>query len=225
MTEINEQQLRSYRRMQDHLRTVLHWYDFVCPFCYVAQQRNAIFTRHGLRVVELPFQIHPDIPPGGIPMGPRSGPVYEMLEREAKEAGLLLHWPKRLPNTRLALAAAEWTRRHQPHAFPQLHKELFAAHFVLGEDLEESAAIDRHASESGIDLAALHAALGDGSAEAAVTEAEMVGRKYGVQGTPAWLLDQRLIMGLRPPEELERLAENSMQLSRAATTNPKATYS
>jgi hypothetical protein len=21
---------------------VLHWYDFLCPFCYVAQQRNAI---------------------------------------------------------------------------------------------------------------------------------------------------------------------------------------
>jgi predicted DsbA family dithiol-disulfide isomerase len=134
--------------------------------------------------------------------------MYAMLEREAKEAGLPLHWPPRLPNTRRALAAAEWSRRHQPRAFPQFHKDLFDAHFVLGEDLEDPAVIDRHASESGIDLAALHAALADDSAAAAVTEAEMIGRKYGVQGTPAWLLGERLIAGLRPAPEFERLAES-----------------
>jgi predicted DsbA family dithiol-disulfide isomerase len=134
--------------------------------------------------------------------------MYAMLEREAKEAGLPLNWPARLPNTRRALAAAEWARRQQPRAFPQFHNDLFGAHFVLGEDLEDPAVIDRHASESGIDLAALHAALADDGTAAAVTEAEMTGRKYGVQGTPAWLLGERLIAGLRPAAEFERLAES-----------------
>jgi predicted DsbA family dithiol-disulfide isomerase len=73
--------------------------------------------------------------------------------------------------------------------------------------------IDRHASDSGIDLAALHAALADDSAAAAVVEAEMTGRRYGVQGTPAWLLAQQLITGLRPAAEFERLAEYAMQLA------------
>jgi predicted DsbA family dithiol-disulfide isomerase len=194
--------------------TVLHWYDFICPFCYVGQQRTAILVRHGLDVIELPFQIHPDIPPGGIPAGPRTGPMYTMLEREAKEAGLPLNWPPRLPDTRLALAAAEWARRHQPRAFPQFHKDLFEAHFVLGEDLEDAAVIDRHATGSGIDLAPLHAALADGSAAAAVREDEMMGRKNGVKGTPAWLLGEQLIIGLRPAAEFERLAENAMQSPR-----------
>ena len=189
-------------------RTVLHWYDFLCPFCYVGRHRTAILVRHGLHVVELPFQAHPDIPLGGIPAGPRNGPMYAMLRREAEEAGLPLHWPARLPNTRRALAAAEWARRHQPRAFPQLHKDLFDAHFVLGEDLEDPAVIDRHGTESGIELAALHAALADDSAAAAVTEAEMIGRKYDAQGTPAWLLGERLITGLRPAAEFERLAES-----------------
>jgi predicted DsbA family dithiol-disulfide isomerase len=208
MSEINE------RQRIDNPGTVLHWYDFLCPFCYVGQHRNAILARHGLDVLELPFQAHPDIPPGGIPAGPRNGPMYSMLEREAKEAGLPLHWPRRLPDTRRALAAAEWARRHQPRAFPKLHKDLFEAHFVLGEDLGDPEVIDRHATESGVDLAALHAALSDGSAAAAVREAEMIGRKYGVQGTPAWLLGERLIMGLRPAAEFERLAEYAMQLPR-----------
>jgi predicted DsbA family dithiol-disulfide isomerase len=194
--------------------TVLHWYDFICPFCYVGQQRNAILVRHGFQVVELAFQAHPEIPPGGIPAGARNGPMYLMLEREAREAGLPLHWPQRLPNTRLALAAAEWVRRHQPGVFLQLHTALFQAHFVLGEDLEDPAVIDRHASESSVDLGVLHAALADGSAVAGLIEAESVGREYGVQGTPAWLLNQRLIVGLRPAAEFERLAEYALRESR-----------
>jgi predicted DsbA family dithiol-disulfide isomerase len=126
---------------------------------------------------------------------------------------LPLNWPPRLPNTRRALAAAEWTRRHQPRAFPQFHKDLFEAHFVLGEDLEDSAVIDRHASKSGTDLAALHAALADDSAAEAVTEPEMIGRKHGVQGTPARLLGRRLITGLLPALEFERLAGQALQLT------------
>jgi predicted DsbA family dithiol-disulfide isomerase len=202
---------RSEARGQHDAGTVLHWYDFLCPFCYVGQHRTAILVRRGLRVVELPFQAHPDIPPGGVPAGARNGPMYLMLEREARETGLPLNWPPRLPDTRWALAAAEWVRRHEPGVFPLFHKDLFAAHFVLGEDLEDPRMIDRHARELGIDVVALHRALADGSAAAAVTEAEMLGRSYGVQGTPAWLLGQQLITGLRPAAEFERLAEDALQ--------------
>jgi 2-hydroxychromene-2-carboxylate isomerase len=92
----------SDERGPDDPRAVTHWYDFVCPFCYVGQHRTAILVRYGLEVVELPFRAHPDIPPGGIPAGPRNGPMYVMLEREAADAGLPLRWPERLPNTRRA---------------------------------------------------------------------------------------------------------------------------
>lgn len=186
--------------------TVLHWYDFICPFCYIGQQRTAVLVRAGFHVVELPFQIHPEIPPVGVPVGPRHGPLYAMLEQEAKEAGLGLFWPRRLPDTRRALAAAEWTRRHDQRAFPQLHRQLFEAHFVLGEDLGDPAVINSHAQACGVNLAALDAALTDGSAEAAVAEAETIGSELGIHATPAWLLPEGLITGLRPAMEFQRLA-------------------
>jgi predicted DsbA family dithiol-disulfide isomerase len=119
--------------------------------------------------------------------------MYAVLEREAREAGLPLHWPRHLPKYGGALATAEWTRRHQPRVFPQLHKDLFEAHFVLGEDLENPAVLDRHAGESGVELVALHAALADGTAVAAVTEAETIARRYGVS------------LGCRLNEELAEL--------------------
>lgn len=198
----------------DSAGTVLHWYDFICPFCYVGQQRNTILSRHGLRVVEMAFQAHPDIPPGGVPAGPRQGPMYAMLEREAKEAGLSLNWPPRLPDSRRALAAAEWVRQQQPEHFAQFQKDLFAAHFVLGEDLGNSAVIDRYASDLGIDVKALHVALADGSAMTAVKESESLGRQYGVHGTPAWFLAKRLISGLLPAADFERFAEAAVQVER-----------
>jgi predicted DsbA family dithiol-disulfide isomerase len=201
------------REPPDDPQTVVHWYDFVCPFCYVGQHRTSLLVRRGLRVVQLPFQIHPEIPVGGIPAGARSGAMYTMLEREAREAGLPLHWPPRLPNTRRALAVAEWVRRHQPAAFPQLYGRLFEAHFALGEDLEDRAVIDRHVREAGGDLEAVHAGLADGSALAAVDEAEMLGRTWGIRGTPAWVVADQLISGLQPASEFERLADYAVQLA------------
>jgi predicted DsbA family dithiol-disulfide isomerase len=195
-------------------RTVLHWFDFICPFCYVGQQRNQILSRHGLEIVHLPFQIHPDIPPEGIEAGPRNGPMYQALEREAARAGLPLNWPPRLPDTRTALSAAEWIRRHRPDASDEFNRALFAARFDLGEDLGDTAVIMRHASEAGIDTEALRTALADGSARTFLAEAESAGARFGVQATPTWLIAGEMISGLRPESEFEALAQKAMQQAR-----------
>jgi predicted DsbA family dithiol-disulfide isomerase len=83
----------------------------------------------------------------------------------------------------------------------------------LGEDLEDQAVIDRHASASGVDLAKLSAALADGSAIEAVAATAMIARQHGVQGTPAWLSPQGMITGLRPAPDFERLANEARWLA------------
>ena len=48
-------------------RAVIHWCDFLCPFCYIGQSGNAVLVQHGFPLVELAFQrVIPEIPPGGI---------------------------------------------------------------------------------------------------------------------------------------------------------------
>jgi predicted DsbA family dithiol-disulfide isomerase len=189
-------------------RRVLHWYDFLCPFCYVGQQRNAIFEDHGFDVVDIPFEAHPDIPLGGRRAGERSGPMYAYIEQEAREAGLPLVWPDRLPNTRMALAAAEWVRRHAPLSFPAFEKALFAAHFARRENLGDTDTVAAYAAEAGADVAAMRSALDDGSAYALVDRSEQLGESLGVRGTPAWFVSGRLIPGLYPREHFELLAQS-----------------
>jgi predicted DsbA family dithiol-disulfide isomerase len=184
---------------------VLHWYDFLCPFCYVGQQRNSIFEEHGFNVVDVPFQAHPDIPLGGRSAGVRRGAMYARIEEEARLAGLPLFWPDRLPNTRMALAAAEWTRRHARQSFPAFKKALFAAHFALGENLGDRQVIGRHANEARVDVVAMHAALDSGAAYALVDQSEALARTLGVRGTPAWFIAGHLIPGLYPREQFEQL--------------------
>jgi predicted DsbA family dithiol-disulfide isomerase len=187
-------------------RRVLHWYDFLCPYCYVGQQRNAIFEDHGFDVIDIPLQAHPEIPPEGRTAGERSGPMAAHIEAEARAAGLPLAWPDRLPNTRMALAAAEWVRRHAPASFPWLKQALFAAHFALGEDLGDRDVIEGHAAAAGVDVAAIQAALDDGSAHALVDRSEALARRLGVHGTPAWFVAGRMVPGLFPREQFEKLA-------------------
>ncbi|OBI53858.1 DsbA family protein [Mycobacterium sp. E787] len=178
-------------------RTVLHWYDFACPFSYLGQHRTALLTEAGFDVVLLPFQAHPGMPPGGLPMKVAPGTRHAMIERQARALEMPLRWPTRTPHGRRALAAAEWARLHEPDAFAELHRRVFDAQFVFGEDIDDQEVIDRHALAAGVDVRRLHAALADGTAVAA-GQAEWVARHRGVDGTPAWLVDGRLMIGLQP---------------------------
>ncbi|MBP2706907.1 DsbA family protein [Microbispora sp. RL4-1S] len=189
--------------------SVPHWFDVICPFCYVAQQRNDVLEARGLNIIRLPFQVHPEIPPGGVDAGPRAGPMYAALEREAARAGLPLNWPARLPDTGTALAAAEWVRLHRPDVSDAFIGELFTAHFVLGEDLGDRAVIERHAGALGVDLDALRAALASGVASASLAGVRSLGARLGVRVTPSWLIAGELISGLLPVWEFERLAEKA----------------
>ncbi|HUB96253.1 MAG TPA: DsbA family protein [Stellaceae bacterium] len=182
------------------------WYDFLCPFCYAGQERSAYLVKRGFQIVNLPFQIHAGLPPEGVPVGNRDGPIYALLEREIRAAGLPLRWPTRLPNTRRALAVAEWTRRHMPSAFQRLHAGLFAAHFAFGEDLGDPAIVDRHATSAGVRLGAVRAAFADGSALKALEQSEAAARRHRIRGAPAWLIGDHVISGLQRRGEFEHAA-------------------
>ena len=185
---------------------VIHWYDFICPFCYVAQGRNRWLRRRSIGLVELPYQAHPEVPHGGLPMGKRQGPMYERLEQEARLVDLPLQWPSRLPNSRQALFGAEWIRRHEPSKFEQFQRAVFAAHFALGKDINDPSVIDRYAKAQDVDTEGLRKAIVSGEASRAVSECESFGHLSGIRGTPAWLIQGQLIEGLQPLPIFERAA-------------------
>lgn len=173
--------------------SVLHWYDFICPFCYIAQDRNRILRDAGITVVELPMQIHPEIGPEGASAGPRVGPMYDNLASQAEEAGLELNWSPRIPYSRFALAAAEAVRTGRPESHQAFSEAIFHAYFALGHDIGDQTVIARCAEDVGIDPAI----FGPDRADADLRYAEGQAHEHHVTATPSWLVVGQLVRGLQ----------------------------
>jgi 2-hydroxychromene-2-carboxylate isomerase len=174
-------------------KRIWHWYDFVCPYSYVVQGRNAVLRRLGLRPDVLPYSVHTETGPFDVFGRVHDSPTHQFLERAARDAGLTLRWPTRLPNSRDALRVAEWVRQYQPDLFELLSQRVFAAHFELGEDIGDRDVIYSYADQTGVDVASVRAAMADGTAEAAVAASESAAKGRGITGPPAWLIGDRLI--------------------------------
>jgi predicted DsbA family dithiol-disulfide isomerase len=177
------------------------WSDYVCPWCYLALDREALLEDMGLEVVVLPFELHPEIPPGGAALRPggRTAAVFDRVGAECESAGLPFRRPDRTPNSRDVLAAAEHVRRTAPKAFPALHRSLFAAHFAGGLDLGDAGVVDDLVRGAGAEPGRDHD--GVAAARAAALDA-------GATGTPAFLFESGLLVpGVQPREQLVRWVE------------------
>ena len=183
------------------------WTDYLCPWCYVAVDRVDLLVSLGVEVTPLPYELHPEIPPEGRRVRPdgRLGPTFDRIEAECADVGLPFRRPGRMPNTRRALETSAWVRLHQPAAFEPLHRALFAAHFAEGLALDDPSVLDELVTVAGGDAGEVRAAVASGAARPLVDESMAQARELGVMATPAWWLDERLLVpGSQPREAMTR---------------------
>ena len=154
-----------------------------------------------MTVTSLPYELHPEIPVGGISLEERWGvrygeasAMYARIEQECENAGLEFRRPARVPNTRRALQTAEYVRRNQSDAFEALDRSLFEAHFIDNRPLDDPDVLDELVTAAGADAAAARDSVERGSMHEALRESMDAAMDANVTGTPAWLLDGRLLI-------------------------------
>jgi predicted DsbA family dithiol-disulfide isomerase len=196
------------RTAQEPNAAVTHWFDFICPFCYVGQSRSALLRQHGLVTRDLGLRIHPEIRPGGHEVGERTGPMYDALRHEAERVGLPLVWRTRIAYSAPALTLHSWLRVNAPDIADRFATRVFAAYFGDGRDIEPFETLlallaDASRPDGPIALP------DDWQAEglALLQASESLAAEYGVTGTPAWTDGHRIVVGLRPPEVFEQWAQ------------------
>ena len=183
------------------------WSDYLCPWCYVGQHRDALLADLGVTVVHLPYELHPEIPPEGRRIRPdgRLRTTFDRIEAECDAAGMPFRRPERMPNTRRALETAEWVRRHHADAFAALHRSLFAAQFANGSPLDDPDVLDQLVADAGAPADEVRTAVDGGHAAAPVTESMDRARSLGVTSTPTWVLDTGFVLpGALVPEAMAR---------------------
>ena len=156
----------------------------------------------GVTVIALPLEIHPEIPVGGITLEERWGgrygeavAMYERIEAQLRDAGMPFNRPARVPNTRRALATAEWVRANADDAvFVALERSMYETHFVHNGPLDDPDVIDELVTAAGADAAAARQAYEAGELDKALESAASLAFSVGVTGTPAWLIERRVLI-------------------------------
>jgi predicted DsbA family dithiol-disulfide isomerase len=164
-----------------------------------------------VNVTWLPFELHPEAPPEGIPRDvyfgrARSLQVHSYLQQVAAEVGLRMQTRDVIINSRRALGAAEFAREHGK--FEEMHRALFKAHWEQTGRLEDVDDLVRVGTEVGLDASELRTAIEQGRYEDVIDENRQVATSAGINAIPAHIFGRRyLVMGAQPYEVLKQVVD------------------
>ena len=189
--------------------------DFVCPFCFVAEQSTVPRLRDEFELVVdwRGFPLHPRTPKGGLPLtalfpAARVPAVKEHLRQFAERFGVtgIVH-PDRVPNTRRILAMAEFARAEGK--LDELRRAGMEAHWRHAKDLESDADLRAIAEGVGLDGAAALAAADAPRFQREVDRKLAEAAEHGVTGIPTFFIGDEEVVGCQPYEVLAAAAERA----------------
>lgn len=201
--------------------------DTICPWCFIGKRRleRAIAEQppqEELQIGWRPFQLNPDIPPGGMDrkqylewkFGGSEGAkqVYDAITAAGQTVGIAFDFGKipQTPNTinshRLIRRAAEAGQQDA------MVEALFRAYFLEGGDIEGTESLVAIAAEAGMNDPDLPAWL-ESDAEAETVRAEdAMARQIGIQGVPFFIIDRKYaISGAQEPAVFHKAFEMAAQ--------------
>ncbi len=164
-------------------------------------------------VTWLPFDLHPEYPPEGIPLeqlhrryGIGVGEQDPLRDRFAA-AGLVYNRPEIVPNTRLALRVTELARERGLHE--PFHNRLMDAYWSEATNIGDPEQLRRLAAEVGLDAQDVEQTIADPAAYLDTVEGSTAQAvSAGINAVPAFVLDRRLIvLGAQPLEVFHRAFE------------------
>ncbi|VDC31922.1 DsbA family oxidoreductase [Pseudogemmobacter humi] len=189
--------------------------DPVCPWCHVGKlnldRALADHPGHPFQVEWHPFQLNPDMPPGGL--GKRAwleqkfggkervDAVHERLREAARAAGVELDpdRPARIPNTLDAHRLIHWAGIE--HRQNEIVTALFRAYWDEGRDIGEHATLADIAADNGMERDAVLRLLASEADASDLIARDQDARQKGVTSVPTFLIARHYVVtGAQPPE-------------------------
>jgi predicted DsbA family dithiol-disulfide isomerase len=157
--------------------------------------------RFGATVEWLPFDLHPEYPPEGVPRNPeRAARAAELFASH----GLTYNPPPVSPRSLDAQRLAEHARSQG--LYVPFFERTMDAYWAEAQDIGDHAVLRTLAAEVGMDGA--DEILGSDAHADTVRRSTADAHAVGINGIPAFLLDRRLlVLGAHPRETFERAFE------------------
>jgi predicted DsbA family dithiol-disulfide isomerase len=183
------------------------WRDFLCPWCYLGRDRTALMEALGVTVAIRSYELHPEIPLEGRTVRPdgRFATVLTHIGAECEAVGLPFRPPSRIPNTRHALETAEVVAVAFPDLLAAVDAAVFDGLWVHDLDVGDPEVVDGLLAEAGVDPTVVATRVAAGEGAEMLDAARAVAAEHDVTGTPAWWVDDRLLIpGVQDRDTVER---------------------
>ena len=159
----------------------------------------------------LPFELHPEAPPEGIPREAyfgraRSEQMHAHLQSIAGTVGLTMKPRDVIINSRRALGAAEFARENGK--FDEMHRALLKAHWEGTSRLEDVDDLVRIGKDVGLEPEQLRRAIEEGRYEGVIDENRQAAESLGINAIPAHIFGGRyLVVGAHPYEMFKQVVD------------------
>jgi len=147
-----------------------------------------------LRVEWLPFEIHPETPPEGMPLMTLFSRVdVESMTRRLNSMGapfgLAFRKIVNISNSRLSLEAGEFAKAQG--RFDEFHSLLFNAYFSQGKDIGSVEVLKQIGKEAGLDADALGKALQTEKYRRVLEDAKEEAVRLGITAAPTFIFNEK----------------------------------
>ncbi len=195
--------------------------DISCPWCIIGLRGLEIaLDRIGgaieSQIIFHPFELNPDMPPGGQDIGEHIAQKYGASPQQRKANGAMIRQRAadvgftmadrsdgRIYNTFDAHRLLHWAKFEGCQL--ELKHRLFSAYFTDGEAPEDHDVLIRCGADAGLDPEKARAILESDRFAAEVRAEEETWRRGGVSSVPTIVIDDRYVInGGQPPEAFER---------------------
>ena len=185
---------------------ILLYYDYICPFCFLATERVLDIAREfSLEAEWLGVEIHPEYPAEGKRRRKteRAIRISETLENVAAEAGVEIKLPGFVTNSRLCLEGAEFAK--EKNRFMEFHKACYASYFREGKNIGLLETVLEAGERAGLSPEELSESLRERIFSERIEKNMENARENMVLGVPTLYLGELRIHGIQPLESYRKL--------------------
>jgi predicted DsbA family dithiol-disulfide isomerase len=164
----------------------------------------------------MPFEIHPDIPAGGVETIPyleglgydNVSRLYDSIRQHARQLGVTIGPVPRKYNTHLSLLLVEYAKEQGKGL--DYNQAVFRAFWANSRDISASSVLEEIVTDIGLDFAASLEGVNSGEYDRRFAEAGGLARRLGINAVPAFIVDDKyLISGAQPVENFRRMLQET----------------
>ena len=190
-------------------KTVDIFFDYVCPYCYVASKREAILKKDlDVNFNWKPWEIHPERPTQADTRSYLDPPF--IIKGFAAEIGMKVTMPVHKSNSRLALLGMLYAKG--VGKFNEYHHAVFRNHWEEKKDISDMAVIKGICSEIGIDPDIMESAVSSPDFSRILKEMDKEAERRHVELVPSYMLDSKIVVGNIPLAHLKTELESFLKI-------------